>query len=91
MPFLHDSWPGTNRFLIGYAIAGPISDCAANACWYICALFALIPVSIFVTPEVWNVSPVLPIIFYFTIALTTLFHILTGCTDPGIIPRRPYL
>ena len=50
MPLLHESWPGTNRFLCGRIIAGPIRDCAANACWYFCALTALIPVSIFVTP-----------------------------------------
>jgi hypothetical protein len=44
-----------------------------------------------VTPNAWDVTPALPILFYLTIALTTLFLNLTGCTDPGIIPRRPYI
>ena len=91
MPTLKDSWPGSNRFMCGCTIAGPISDCAANACWYVCALVALVMISIFVTANAWNVTPALPIFFYLTIALTTLFLNLTGCTDPGIIPRRPYI
>lgn len=91
MTKLKDSWPGSNRFLCGCTIAGPISDCAANSCWYICALAALVLISIFVTPNVWNISPALPILFYLTIIFTTIFLNLTACTDPGIIPRRPYL
>ncbi len=91
MPILKDSWPGSNRFLCGCTVAGPISDCAQNSCWYVCALIALVVISIFVTANAWAVTPALPILFYMTIALTTLFLNLTGCTDPGIIPRRPYI
>jgi len=91
MPFLHHSWPGTNRFCCGCTVAGPIKDWAANAYWYFCTIIVIIPISIFVTPDVWNITPALPILFYLTIAITTLFLNLTGCSDPGIIPRRPYL
>ena len=77
--------------MCGYTVAGPIADCAANSCWYVCALVALILISIFITPKVWTITPALPILFYLTIVVTTLFINLTGCTDPGIIPRRPYL
>ncbi len=91
MPALHESWPGTNRFCCGCAVAGPLADWAANAYWYACVIIAVVPISIFVTPEVWKLSPALPLLFYFTIVITTLFLNLTGCTDPGIIPRRPYI
>jgi hypothetical protein len=37
------------------------------------------------------VTPALPIIFYLSVILTTIFYNLTACTDPGIIPRRPIL
>ncbi len=50
MPKLSDSWPGTNRFCCGCLVAGPIGDCAANTCWYGCAIIAIVPFSIFVTP-----------------------------------------
>ena len=50
MPLLSQSWPGANRFCLGYLIAGPIKDCAANSCWYGCALIAIVPISIFITP-----------------------------------------
>jgi hypothetical protein len=91
MPFLYETWPGDNRFCCGCLIAGPLRDCAANSCWYVCALISLIPVSIFITPSVWNVSPALSILFYLSIAFTTFFLNLTSCTDPGIVPRKPYL
>lgn len=91
MKKIKDLWPGRNRFMCGCTVAGPISDCAANSCWYITALAALVLVSIFVTPNAWKVTPALPILFYLTIIFTTLFLNLTGCTDPGIIPRRPFL
>lgn len=91
MPLISSSWPGTNRFCLGCLIAGPLADFAANSCWYGCAIITIIPISIFITPEVWKITPVLPILFYLIILLTTIFLNLTGCTDPGIIPRRPYI
>jgi hypothetical protein len=50
MRVLSNSWPGANRFCFGCLIAGPIKDCAANSCWYCCAIIVIVPISIFVTP-----------------------------------------
>ena len=58
---------------------------------YVCILGAVIPYSVFMFKIVWNSSPVMPILFYLVAALAILFLHLTACTDPGIIPRRPYI
>lgn len=92
MPLLLTIWPGKNRFYCGCCITGPIQDCPASLCWYICALMILAIYSAFILRPIWiNVTPALPIIFLLSIAVTTVFHSLTACTDPGIIPRRPIL
>ena len=53
MPYLHEVWPGRNRFICG-GMTGPKSDCGPNLCWLICALVILILLAIFVFPTVWN-------------------------------------
>ena len=89
MPKLYEAWPGSNRFYCNYCITGPIRDCAANSCWYVCAIIVLILYSIFIVGVVWEkVTPALPILFYLSVIITTLFLNLTSCTDPGIIPRK---
>ena len=90
MPKLYEAWPGTNRFCCGM-VTGPINDFCANICFYICVVGVVIPYSIFMLEQIWNVSPAIPILFFFSVALTTLFLNLTSCTDPGIIPRKPFL
>ena len=40
---------------------------------------------------IWDVSPAIPILFYLSVAVTLLFLNLTNCTDPGFVPRRPFL
>ena len=87
----YETWPGTNRFLPCGCMLGPLSDISANLCVYCCVLGVSIPYCIFMLPKVWEVSPALPIIFLICVATTILFLNLTQCTDPGIIPRRPYL
>jgi hypothetical protein len=92
MPKLHQVWPGSNRFYGGVCITGPIQDCAANSCWYVCAIIVLVLYSLFVLQGVWrNATPALPILFYLEAVVTTIFLNLTSCTDPGIIPRKPIL
>ncbi len=92
MPKLYEVWPGTNRFCCNYCITGPRSDLAANSYWYICALLVVVIYSIFITGRVWtNATPALPIIFYLSVIVTTLFLNLTACSDPGIIPRKSIL
>ena len=90
MPKLHEAWPGKNRFYCG-GITGPIGDLCANLYFYICVIGAIIPYSIFMFEPIWNISPAIPILFFLSVAVTTLFLNLTACTDPGIIPRKPFL
>lgn len=91
MPKLYETWPGTNRFLPCGCTIGPAGDMCANLCIYVCMLGALIPYCIFMLPKIWKASPALPIVFLVSLAATVLFLNLTQCSDPGIIPRRPYL
>jgi hypothetical protein len=91
MPFLHEVWPGTNKFYCGCCISGSFKDIFASLCWYGSAAIAVIMLSIFVVGKVWEVTPVLPILFYALVAFTTIMLNLTACTDPGIIPRKPFL
>ena len=91
MPWLYEVWPARNRFCCKRML-GPASDTAPSLCWYICAALVVTLYSIFVLPTLWNqVTPALPVIFYLSVALTTVFYNLTACTDPGVIPRRPIL
>lgn len=88
---LYSVWPGRNRFLSCGCIMGPIADTCANFYVYGCFIAALIPYCIFILPIVWVISPAIPILFFMAVCSTVLFLSLTQCTDPGIIPRRPYL
>ena len=90
MPKLHETWPTENRFICG-GTAGPCKDSFGSYCIYVCIFGALIPFSIIMFQPVWDYSPALPIIYYISSALSILFLNLTACSDPGIIPRRPYL
>lgn len=91
MPKLHTIWPGKNRFMPCGCVMGPLGDCCANLYFYICALGVLIPYCIFMIRDIWKVSPAIPLLLFLSILLTTFFLNLTQCTDPGIIPRRPFL
>ena len=91
MPKLYKAWPGKNRFLPCGCIMGPLKDFFANIYFYACAIIAIIPYSIFMLPKIWQISPAIPILFYGSVVITTIFLNLTQCTDPGIIPRRPFL
>ena len=90
MPKIHETWPTDNRFICG-GTAGPLSDSFGSLCIYICIFGAVIPFSIIMFQPVWDASPALPILFYISAALSIVLLNLTACTDPGIIPRRPYL
>lgn len=90
MPKLYESWPGNNRFWFG-GISGPARDMGGNIYIYLCILGAVIPFSIVMFDIVWKENPVLPILFYVMTALAIVFLNLTTYTDPGIIPRRPYI
>lgn len=92
MPKLHEAWPGKNRFFCNCCITGPASDCGANSCWYVCALIVVVLYCVFILKSVWvHLTPALPVLFFLSVAATTVFLNLTSCTDPGIIPRKPIL
>ena len=92
MSKISEVWPGRNRFCCGL-ITGPCSwnDCSANICVYICLLICVIPTSVLVLPRVWEITPVLPITMAAFVILLVTFLLLTSYSDPGIIPRRPFL
>lgn len=91
MPKLYETWPGYNRFLPSRCITGPASDSCYNVFVYAAFFSGIILYSIFLTTYIWQLNPVISILFYVAAAFTLVLLILTQFTDPGIIPRRPYL
>ncbi len=91
MPALHKAWPGNNRFFCGCCITGPARDVAGLIFIYFCLITMVTSFTIFMLRTNWNISPVLPILYYISCFTFNLFILLTACTDPGIIPRRPFL
>lgn len=91
MPKLYDAWPGRNRFLPFGCVCGPSSDWGANIYVYFCFIGVLIPYIIFILPTMWQLSPAIPILFILAVICTLIFLNLTQCSDPGIIPRKPFL
>lgn len=91
MKKLYEAWPGRNRFLPCGCIFGPIGDSCANLYVYSLFIGVLISYCIFVLPDVWVISPAIPLLFLLIVCVTLVFLQLTQCTDPGFIPRRPFL
>lgn len=91
MPKLHEVWPGNNRFLCGCCISGPSKEVGGIIYIQFCILAIVIPFCIFVAGITWEVSPALPLLFFLSLVATQIFLVLTSCSDPGIIPRRPFL
>jgi hypothetical protein len=91
MKKIHEIWPGHNRFFCSCCIAGPGRDLAGLIYIHVYSLVIIIPFCVFIVGETWNVTPALPIILLLSICSMYLFLYLTACSDPGIIPRRPFL
>jgi hypothetical protein len=91
MPKLHEAWPGGNRFCLSCCVTGPAKDTPGLVCIYICQIGMLVPFSIIMLQTNWNITPALPILFYSSSFFFNVFLLLTACTDPGIIPRKPFL
>ncbi|KAL4453047.1 hypothetical protein ABPG73_005953 [Tetrahymena malaccensis] len=87
---LYQMWPGTNRFCCnGRLMIGPGADFGPNCYTWVCILGAGIPYLVLVMPSIFNnFSPVLAIVNIILFLSTIIFLLLTGFTDPGIIPRR---
>ena len=91
MPYLHEAWPGNNNFCCGCCFSGPASQYGGIVYIYVCSLGILIPFCIFILSTTWNVTPALPILLFICLILMTFFLFMTACTDPGVIPKRPFL
>ena len=91
MPRVHEIWPGRSRIFCGCCITGPSKEIAGMIYIHVCALMALVPYCVFILSDTWGVTPALPIIFLFIVFCMFLFLYLAACSDPGIIPRKPFL
>jgi palmitoyltransferase ZDHHC9/14/18 len=58
---------------------------------YCCSLGITVPFCVFVVGVNWEVNPALPLIFLLCVALMYFFLYLTACSNPGIIPKKPFL
>jgi len=88
---LYEVWPGNNRFLCGCCVSGPGREIGGIIYIQICVLAIVIPFSIFLVNSNAQITVALPIVFFVLLALMEVFLIITSCSDPGIIPRRPFL
>ena len=89
MPKLYEAWPGTNKFCCCRLITGP--HIYSGIFFYVFVIAVIVLYSIFILNKVWAVTPVLPILFFILITITIILMNLTSCSDPGIIPRKPFL
>lgn len=70
-------------------MTGPGADWGPNCYTWICILGAGIPYLVFIMPFIFTeFSPVLAVVNLILFASAIIFLLLTGFTDPGIIPRR---
>lgn len=88
---LYKIWPGKNKFYCyGFLMHGPEINGFAIV-FFIKIFFSAIFFGL-VTPYLWNYE-----IYYFPIMTLILFLLtiflmfITGCIDPGIIPRKPII
>jgi hypothetical protein len=91
MPALHEAWPGNNRFFCGCCVTGPGKDSAGLIFIYFCLVSMMTTYTVFIFQTNWAISPVLPVLYYASCLTFNVFILLTSCSDPGIIPRRPFL
>jgi palmitoyltransferase ZDHHC9/14/18 len=91
MARLCEVWPGNNRFFCRCCVSGPNNQVGGVIYIYVCLLGILVPFGIFVVGPNWNVTPALPLVLLLCLLAMQLFLFLTACSDPGIIPRRPFL
>lgn len=91
MPKLHEVWPGNNQFRCSCCISGPAREIGGILYIYFCLIAISVPFSIFIVAPTWRVTPALPILYFLCAIAMQIFLFLTSCTDPGIIPRRPFL
>lgn len=91
MKKIHEIWPGYNRFFCGCCITGPGRDIAGYIYIHVCTLIIVVPFCYFIISETWAITPALPIILLLCLISMYFFLYLTACSDPGIIPRRPFL
>lgn len=90
---LSELWPGKNRFYFeGSCVAGPKEDLCSQLCVLAQVLiivglyFGLCAATLAQKASIW-----LPLSFTLFVLVTITFYFLTHCTDPGNIPRRPFL
>ena len=90
MPKIYEAWPGNNLFMMR-GITGNCSTLAATLCVYITAIGIFIAYMAVMAVKVFSLSPVLPILFVCSFIAMIILLNLTSFTDPGFIPRRPFL
>ena len=91
MPKISEAWPGNNRFFCDCCVTGPLKDLPGMLFIYFCQLAMIVPYTIFMFDVNWKITPLLPILFYSVCLVFNIMMFLTACTDPGIIPRKPFL
>jgi hypothetical protein len=91
MPKIFEINPSLNRFYCGCCVTGPAKDIPGMLYIYCCSLGIVVPFCVFVVGENWQVNPALPLLFLICVALMYFFMYLTTCSNPGIIPKRPFL
>lgn len=82
-------WPGRNRFCCdGRVMLGPRGDIPANGCVW---MMILVPVGCFygfMGPALYKDTPVLLAVVAIALFWTLVTLIVTGWSDPGVIPRQ---
>eukprot|EP01091_Cochliopodium_minus_P006921 TRINITY_DN16880_c0_g1_i1.p1 TRINITY_DN16880_c0_g1~~TRINITY_DN16880_c0_g1_i1.p1 ORF type:complete len:211 (-),score=34.12 TRINITY_DN16880_c0_g1_i1:263-895(-) len=88
--YLHRVFPSNNKFYFcGKFITGP--DIPLFLFSFMMMFIPSILYFIFVAPYLWVKSPVYPIIYAVLFFCTNVFQLIATYSDPGIIPRDPFI
>lgn len=91
MPKIFEIWPGNNRFYCNWCITGPSRDLPGMIVLNLTSFTIIIVYSVFMVSDNSQITPALPIIFYTSFVLMQIFLFMAACSDPGIIPRKPFV
>lgn len=84
-----ENWPGRNRFYCnGRLMTGPSSDCGSNLCVWSSILIPIGLFTYYVAPRLWIEMPIMVFVVSVFFLWTIVSLLITGFTDPGIIPRQ---
>jgi hypothetical protein len=88
---IYELWPSKNQFFFSKFMTGPKSDIPSNYIPIVSVLALAVYYCFRIVPVIWGSLSVLVVSSITSFLINLILIIVTTFTDPGIIPRRPFL